>query len=142
MVLIPVGPSLLVAILAAISMSACQQRTPVSASCPATLPGWDSPQTGQAVRVTENEIRVLHREIFWNGEKVNGATLDRYVKESKALNPIPFLIFDPSGADDCDYATQIRDLLNRAGCNEGGCGQGSRDAFRHAPFKHYIAAIP
>ena len=51
------------------------------------------------------------------------------------MYPLPFLIFDPQGAD-CQDAVRLRNLIERNyPCRDGACGQGSQGAFEKARYK-------
>lgn len=104
--------------------------------CVPALPGWSTEQTGKPVSVITNVVALRGREILWNGHPINEPTFSRYVRETATMNPIPFYIFDPGKASDCSFAQHVRDTIDQEmHCRDGGCWQGSKEAFDRAPYK-------
>lgn len=118
-----------------LAMSACNEdKTP--ASCVPALPGWATPETGKPVHLIANSVTLSGRSMRWNGVAIDEQTLISYARQSAAMNPLPFLIFDPGVAPDCSFARRIRDTLNSEyPCSEGACWHGSEAALEMAPFK-------
>ena len=115
--------------------SGCSDKEAPQACVP-VLPGWTTPQTGKPVSVIANTVTLSDREIRWNGVAIDGPTLAEYARQSAAMSPIPFLIFDPEEASDCSFATEVRDVLDpHFPCREGGCLQGTEAAFKRAPYR-------
>jgi hypothetical protein len=120
---------------ALLTVSGCSKAEP-RRSCVPVLPGWTSPQTGKPVSLAANNVTLAGREIRWNGVRIDERTLASYLRQSAAMNPIPFVIFDPGTSPDCYFATHVRDILEKAyPCREGMCWQGSEAAFKRAPYR-------
>lgn len=69
------------------------------------------------------------------GTPVDEETLQAYLTQSAELNPMPWVVFDPSGAD-CELGVRVRNLIDGSyPCREGLCGQGTRAAFDAARFR-------
>jgi hypothetical protein len=120
-------------------------KTDAPKSCVPALPGWTTPQTGKpAFLLLANKVTLSGRDIRWNGVSIDEQTLTDYVRQSAAMSPVPFLIFDPTRTSDCAFASHVRDILDRGfPCREGACWQGTEAAFKRAPYKKYSGnAVP
>ena len=105
-------------------------------ACVPVLQGWSSEQTGKPVATIENRVTLSGHQILWNGYPLDEKTLDRYLRTVAVMNPIPFMVFDPGPTPDCAFARHIRDMIDRQlPCREGGCWQGSKQAYERAPYK-------
>lgn len=103
--------------------------------CVPVLQGWFVPAAGQPHYFFANNIRVRGQDIRWNSTPVDEETLQAYLKQSAQLEPMPFIVFDPTGAN-CEMGVRVRNLIDRNyPCREGACGQGARAAFDEAPFR-------
>jgi hypothetical protein len=117
-----------------LAVTGCGEEKPI-ASCMPALPGWATPETGKPVYSVANFVSVHGREIRWNGVTIDDDRLGIYLRETAAMNPQPFLFFDPQSAD-CERARQVRDLIDENyPCRAGACGQGARPAFENAAYK-------
>lgn len=115
----------------------CNKSEPPKACVPA-LSGWTTAQTGKPAYLLWNEVALDGHLIRWNGVQIDEQTLVSYLRRSRAMNPVPYLVFDPGPAPDCTFASHIRDVLEREfHCSEGLCWQGSEAAFKRAPYKNY-----
>jgi hypothetical protein len=103
------------------------------------LPGWAPPEVGKAERTGVNSVRLIGRQLSWNGMDIDEETLRSYLLESHRLglaakkrNPeidLPFLIFSPE-TNDCELARQIQTLIEQNyPCSSGICGQGRPESF-------------
>jgi len=112
--------------------------------CVPVLSGWMTAQTGKPAYVAANTVTLGGREIRWNGVQIDERTLVSYLRQSRGMNPAPFLVFDPGASPDCSFATHIRDVLEREfPCGEGLCWQGTGAAFKRAAYKNYAGnAVP
>jgi hypothetical protein len=58
------------------------------------------------------------------------------LRQSASMEPLPFLVFDPGDAPDCQFARQVRDIVDRNyPCGEGACWQGSKSELERTPFR-------
>jgi hypothetical protein len=120
---------------AILATSGCNDAKAPS-SCVAALPGWATPETGKPVHLIANEVTLKGHDIRWNGVAIDEQTLADYARQSAALNPVPFLIFDPGTASDCSFARHVRDTLDHEyPCRDEACWQGSKAALDKAAFK-------
>jgi hypothetical protein len=124
-------------------MIGCNERL-AQTTCVPALPGWATSETGKPVHLIANTVTLSGRDIRWNGVSIDEQKLVSHARQSSALNPVPFLIFDPGNAPDCQYATRVRDILDREyPCRDGACWLGSEAELKQAPFKPYTGnAIP
>lgn len=120
---------MLLYILAAFASVAPNQGTgqPVGGSCPQVAQNWITPRDGLPDHRIMLAVRLRGDEIIWGGRTVNKRELHTYLVATRAMNPLPTIIFDPSGASDCVAALELRDLIDEAvRCQDGGiCGQGA-----------------
>jgi hypothetical protein len=117
------------------AISACNKRQTPSACVP-VLPGWSTPETGKPVHPIANTVTLNGHNVRWNGVTLDEETLTNYLRETAAMDPMPFLIFDSGVSPNCRFARHVLDILDREyPCREGACWQGSKAALDEAPFK-------
>ena len=118
-----------------LATTACNERQTPSVCVP-VLTGWSTPETGKPVHLIANTVTLNGHNVRWNGVAIDELTLTNYLRETVAMDPVPFLIFDSGVSPDCSFARHIRDILDREyPCREGACWQGSKAALEAAPFK-------
>ena len=121
--------------LAILAVSGCNEKQAPSICVP-VLSGWASPETGKPVHLIANSVTLNGRNMSWNGVAIDEQRLTSYVRQTAAMDPLPFLIFDPGVAPDCSFARHIRDVLDREyPCSDGACWQGSEAELEQTPFK-------
>ena len=116
-------------------LTACDDGPPVGPECPSLLKGWSEPQNGRSAFRTMNTITLTESGAKWNGQSISDDELRQYLSIGKTMDPVPFTVFDPSGAPNCREAAKLRDKINDAAdCQVGGdCGQGSVAVWKTAP---------
>lgn len=72
------------------------------------------------------------KQVLFDGRPLSAAEFHRFLRLAPKLNPIDHVLFDPSGAQSCRVAKQLRDDIDRlADCRgKGLCGQGDQREFK------------
>lgn len=111
----------------AIALNGCNLGQPTDKQCPALLPKWSEPTTGRSSYLIMNAVAFTGTGITWNRQPISNAQLRAFLARGLKLNPVPFIVFDPTNAPNCPEAIKVRDVINSAGdCQGMGmCGQGS-----------------
>lgn len=118
-----------------LATSSCSDHQTPSVCVP-VLPGWATPETGKPVHLISNIVTLNGHNVRWNGVAIDERTLTKYLRETAAMDPVPFLIFDSGVSPDCAYARHVQNILDREyPCRDGACWQGSKSALDEAPFK-------
>ena len=110
-----------------IALNGCNLEPPTDKQCPALLPKWSKPTNGRSGHLITNVVAFTDNGITWNRQPISNNQLQTYLARGLQLNPVPFIVLDPTNARSCAEASKVRDVINRAGdCQgEGMCGQGS-----------------
>jgi hypothetical protein len=111
----------------AIALGGCNFEQPANNQCPSLLPKWSEPTDGRSSYLIINIVAVTDTGITWNRQPVSDEQLAAYLARGLELNPVPFIVLDPTNAPRCAEASKVRDAINSAGdCQGVGmCGQGS-----------------
>lgn len=66
-----------------------------------------------------------------NGEALSKSKFEELLALASRTNPVVHILYDPSGARDCEKAKRIRDHVNRLADSQGDglCGQGAASEF-------------
>jgi hypothetical protein len=104
------------------------RRARTAQQCPAIATGWLRPSDGLPDHRLVLLIRLRGNDILWGGQSMSRQELRTMLSRSRAMNPTPFILLDPSAAADCGAAAEIRDLIDESlDCGEAMlCGQGAR----------------
>lgn len=85
---------------------------------------------GQPVHLIANVITLKGGQSLWNGVPADEQTFTNYVQKTAAMDSLPFLIFDPDGAN-CQDATRLRDLIDQNyPCRDGLVAKGRGQILR------------
>jgi hypothetical protein len=128
---------------ATLTLSGCGESGPVTASCPAPLPGWYEPRTGRTMQEVVSHIDLAGREISWDGAPTDEAELAEYLRVARTMSPRPFIMFDPRGAESCAYAARVRDIIDQEyDCWTNKCWQGSPQEYERTPLREGEIVLP
>lgn len=111
----------------AIALGGCNFEQPANAQCPLLLPKWSEPADGRSSYFILNIVSFTDTGITWNRQPVSNEQLQAHLARGLELNPVPFIVLDPTNAPSCAEATKVQDAINSAAdCQGVGmCGQGS-----------------
>lgn len=104
--------------------------------CAFVTRGWMQPSDGRSAFRPLVVVQVLKGSIIWNGTTVDRAKLEVLVSQSSAMNPAPFIVFEPQPhSGDCETEQEVQRLIDRAASCEASklCGLGTREEWKVAP---------
>jgi hypothetical protein len=109
-------------------------------ACPQVARNWIMPRAGLPEHRVMMTVRLRGGDIIWSGRMVSRGELRHYLLATRVMNPLPTIIFDPSGASDCAVAGEIRDLIDEAAaCQNGGiCGEGTVEQWLREPGTDFV----
>ena len=81
-------------------------------------------------------VQVVKGSIIWNGTSVDRSKLGELASQSSAMNPAPFIVFEPQpDSGDCETEQKIQRQIDKAASCEASklCGLGTREEWKVAP---------
>ena len=111
----------------ALLLGGCHRQTTYGDGCGVLPANWITPRHGRSIMSGLSVISVASDgTISWNGVKVSEATLASYLKQSRALNPLPVTQIKFQPGVDCDTVARLRRLMSETlDCSYGRCAEGS-----------------
>ncbi len=109
-----------------LTLGGCGLNQQSDEQCPSLLPGWREPADGRSGLIVMNVVAFNNARITWNRQPISISQLQTFLVRGTTMNPVPFVVLDPTNAPSCAEATKVRDIINDAAdCQgEGRCGQG------------------
>ncbi|WP_159641970.1 hypothetical protein [Sphingorhabdus sp. 109] len=116
------------------SLVACSNGVQNAEKCPLLSAGWSQPKDGVPTFALVNIVAWSDSSITWNGVPVKESQLTGFFAETRNMVPEPLTVYDPVGAPNCDRATELRDIIDKAvDCKRGWmCGLGAEVDWNNA----------
>jgi hypothetical protein len=116
-------------LICAVSLVAYAEETySPSKMCGGRLSSWRAPSAGIGELATLQPVTVTREgRIRWNGQQINDATFDHYLRLSKELNPRPQMILRVEDGADCKRVNKVRASMDQIlECKaDRACGEGT-----------------
>jgi hypothetical protein len=110
--------------------------TQLPKQCTFATRGWMQPSDGRSVFRPLVVVQVLKGSIMWNGTAVDRTKLAVLASQSSAMNPAPFIVFEPQpNSNDCETEQEVQKQINKTALCEASklCGLGTREEWKVAP---------
>ncbi len=116
------------------SLIACSNGAQKAEKCALLSEGWSQPKDGVPTFAVVNTIAWSDSSITWNGVAVKESQLTGLFTEMRNVVPEPLIVYHPVGAPNCDRATELRDMIDKAvDCKRGWvCGLGKEADWKNA----------
>ena len=107
-------------------LPSCEKPRTYADQCSTPLPHWRKPSEGMNHHAFPNRVRLdKSGNIYWNGVLIDEPTLDQYMEQQSALNPVPFPMLLADAEAPCGSVERVRTLMDQRLCNiRWACGEG------------------